>query len=643
MTMFNPNLKVTQLTVHRRGLVVFNESFHSGLNIIRGENSSGKSSIMDFIFFGLGGDLGEHQWRETSLLCDRVYLGLSLNGVDITLSREIEQKKLRPMDIFFGEHTDALKAPISEWEKFAYARGGSSNPKESFSQVLFRVLGLPQVRIEEQNVRITMHQILRLLYSDQLSSVERIFRSQQIDDAVTRATVGDILLGAYSDKFYTATLRLREAIDELKIVNSNERRIGKEHQVDGRPLTSEWLAAEHSNLTKDLQIITTSIEKLENEIFSEQFKDRLTLNDQESTYERVVKLQEGIGQLTESLKAIELEISDAKDFIQSMEQKITEITDAEAVVKEFEYLAFDICPACMGVITEQEVEGACSLCKSSFNKEDTINRSAKILNEAIRQRDRSKRIQDDRVNTRDDLRGLLETEKQQWEDASRYYSISLRTPTTELRSELRELNRLSGYKHRQLEELSSKKSIIEELQQLAKTRQLLTTEIRELEATIESENNRNIERRSRARTLIEKIALGFLHDDLDRQSTFSSAQKINFEFDGDRLSVNDESFFSASSMVYLRNSFLAAFHFASVADSQFGHPRFMLMDTIEDKGMEPNRSMNFQRALAKRSDDANSEHQIIIATSMIAEELDIEKYVVGKYYTHENRTLNIKS
>lgn len=643
MTLFNPNLKITQLTVHRQGLVVFEESFHSGLNIIRGENSSGKSSLMDFIFFGLGGDLGEHQWRETSLLCDRVYLGVSLNGVNVTLSREIEQKILRPMDIFFGDHKDALKAPISEWEKFAYARGGSTNPKESFSQVLFRLLGLPQVRIEEQNVRITMHQILRLLYSDQLSSVERIFRSQRIDDAVTRATVGDILLGAYSDKFYTATLRLREAVDELKNVISNERRIGKEHQVDGRPLTSEWLHAEHSKLTKELQTITVEIEGLENQIFSEQFKDRLTLNDQETTYEHVVKLQIQIGELSESLNAIELEISDAGDFIQAMDRKINEITDAEAVVEEFEYLAFDICPACMGVITEHEIEGACSLCKSSFNKEETINRSAKILNEAIRQRDRSKRIQEDRINTRDDLVGLLKNEKQQWEDASRYYSISLRTPTTELRSELRELNRRSGYKHRQLEELSSKKSIIEQLQQLAKSRLLLISEITELEATIEGENNKNIERRSQARALIEKNALGFLHDDLDRQSTFSLAKKIDFEFDGDRLSVNDESFFSASSMVYLRNSFLAAFHFASVADSQFGHPRFMLMDTIEDKGMEPNRSKNFQRALAKRSDDANSEHQIIIATSMIAEELDIDKYVVGNYYTHQNRTLNIKS
>lgn len=61
MTSYDPNLQVESLTIFRRGHRVYDEKFHTGLNIIRGENSSGKSTIMDFIFFGLGGDLLEHQ------------------------------------------------------------------------------------------------------------------------------------------------------------------------------------------------------------------------------------------------------------------------------------------------------------------------------------------------------------------------------------------------------------------------------------------------------------------------------------------------------------------------------------------------------------------------------------------------------
>ena len=67
----------------------------------------------------------------------------------------------------------------------------------------------------------------------------------------------------------------------------------------------------------------------------------------------------------------------------------------------------------------------------------------------------------------------------------------------------------------------------------------------------------------------------------------------------------------------------------------------MLMDTIEDKGMEQERSKHFQMLLAKKSKGARSDHQLIFATSMIADELNSDEYLVGHHYTHESRTLRI--
>ena len=643
MTLFNPSLRVTDLSVFRGKHTVYSEKFHAGLNIISGENSSGKSSIMDFLFFGLGGDLAEHQWRETSLLCDRVILGVECSGHTVSLLREVEPKKMRPMEIFFGEHVAALEAPRTAWQKFPYSRGGGGSDKESFSQVLFRLLGLPEVRIDEQNVKITMHQVLRLLYSDQLTSVERIFRQQQPDDAITRSTVADILLGAYSDKFYSATLRLKEVEDELKNVQNEIRTTRKRHRTDGQPLTEEWLDAEIRKINAEIDSISSSIDEIEEKMFSEQFDDRLTLNDQKATQEKVICLQVEIGKISEELDAVEMEISEARDFIQSMEKKVADLKNAGAVIDEFEYLNFDMCPACMGLVEAHQVEGGCSLCKQSFNSKDVIDRSAKMLNEAIRQRDRSISIQKDRVQLRDELLGKIEQKKLLWEDASRHYSISLRSPTSELRAKLRDLNRESGYKHRQLEEVSLKRSIVEELKLLEQSRAALQKEMDQLTALIASEKKRNLDRKSHARHLIEELTLDFLHEDLDRQSTFKHADSVSFDFEGDRLSVNGESFFSASSMVYLRNSFLAAFHFAAARDPGFGHPRLLLMDTVEDKGMELERSKHFQNLLAEKASATNSEHQIIIATSMISEELNDSRYVVGQHYTHENRSLMIQT
>lgn len=641
MMSFEPTLKINHLTVYRRDSVVFSEAFHSGLNIISGENSSGKSSIMDFLFYGLGGDLTENQWRETSLLCDRIILGIEMNGHNVALSREVEPRSMRPMEIYFGDHETAAAAPKQDWQKHPYSRGAGASGKDSFSQVLFRLLGLPEVRIEEQNVKITMHQLLRLLYSDQLSSVERIFRVQARDDANTRSTAGDILLGAYSDRFYSATLRLKEAQDEQSDVIKSLRGLRDRYKIDGRPLTEQWLNAETSKLNREIVEIASKIGELEDQVFSEQYDDRLTLNDQKSTYDRVVELQGQLGELSEELNVVEFEIGEATDFIKAMERKVGDLTNANVVVQEFEYLDFDMCPACMGVVEDQQVEEGCSLCKQPFHQQTATDRSAKMINEAIRQRDRSLGIQKERRDKRNKLIAGIAATKLLWEDASRYYTISLRKPASEMRSKLRDLNRQSGYKHRQLEEISSKKSTVEELKLLESQRNALATEIETLTGTIDVEKKRNIDRKLQASSTIEKMVLDFLHDDLDRQSTFKQADRVAFDFEGDRLSVNDESFFSASSMVYLRNSFLAAFHFAAASDPGFGHPRLLLMDTIEDKGMEQDRSKHFQRLLAKKSKEANSSHQLIIATSMIAEELNTPEYVVGEHYSHENRTLKI--
>src|ERR1700694_3115102 len=98
MTRFEPTLIVKRLVVERNGQPVYDEPFHIGVNVIRGENSSGKSTILNFIYYGLGGDLAD--WSDIALLCTRVFVEVSLNGMVATLSREISSQNGQPMEIF---------------------------------------------------------------------------------------------------------------------------------------------------------------------------------------------------------------------------------------------------------------------------------------------------------------------------------------------------------------------------------------------------------------------------------------------------------------------------------------------------------------------------------------------------------------
>nr|WP_152612636.1 AAA family ATPase [Leisingera sp. ANG-M7] len=637
MISYKPSLEIASLTVLRRGQAVFDEKFHTGLNIIRGENSSGKSTIMDFIFFGLGGDLLENQWREAALLCDVVILGVKLNGKELTLRREVERKSSQPMKIFFGPAEDANKYAEQGWERYSFRRGKS----ESFSQVIFRLLGLPEVQYGETNTKITMNQVLRLLYSDQLSTVEKVFRNQPFDDAITRQTVGDLLLGAYSQEYYSARLKLKALEAEIKGAVERISTLTRVHGRDGHPLTLEWVNQEQKRLEDDLNKLNLQIEGIEARIFSAQFEDRLSLNDQQETFARLQSLQAEIADITSELQAVELDAADSDEFIEALTKKLDALHESKLIVDELNALAFDFCPACFAPVTEVEVEGACSLCKQATDHEKTKERALRLINEYARQRQSSLDLQVTRHQKITDLRAKLTAKTELWEQAGRHYTISVRSPTTELRTELRKLNREAGYSQRKLEELATRKAAIAELREAQERRDDLQRQIDDAKATIEVSERRNREQISSARRTVESEVLDFLRRDLERQSTFTNAQTVGFEFDGDRLNVNGESFFSASSMVYLRNSFIASLAVAAANSRSFSHPRFMLMDTVEDKGMEPDRSKNFQRILHEKSINAASSNQIIIATSMIADELNKPGITVGDFYTHENRTLNL--
>lgn len=127
--------------------------------------------------------------------------------------------------------------------------------------------------------------------------------------------------------------------------------------------------------------------------------------------------------------------------------------------------------------------------------------------------------------------------------------------------------------------------------------------------------------------------------DLDREAEFKFVDQVSINFGDDEVSVDGKSNFSASSMVYLKNSFHFALFWASLNREFFNYPRFIIFDNIEDKGMEIERSHNFQKKIVELSKINDVDHQIIFATSMIADELDNEKYTVGRFYTHDNKSL----
>src|SRR5688572_9940843 len=105
MTLFEPTLIVERLIVTRRGRIALDLKFHRGLNIISGENSAGKTTIVRFIAYGLGAE--NIHFNQTALLCDETYVEVKANDVPLTLRRPVSTTGLQPMSIFWGPYDQA--------------------------------------------------------------------------------------------------------------------------------------------------------------------------------------------------------------------------------------------------------------------------------------------------------------------------------------------------------------------------------------------------------------------------------------------------------------------------------------------------------------------------------------------------------
>ncbi|MDI3648340.1 AAA family ATPase [Pseudomonas aeruginosa] len=87
---------INRFVITKGSKAVYHGIFHQGVNIIRGANSVGKSTILDFLFYALGGDVAEDRWNEEAQTCDGVFAEIELNSHVLTVHRRVQPGKKPP-------------------------------------------------------------------------------------------------------------------------------------------------------------------------------------------------------------------------------------------------------------------------------------------------------------------------------------------------------------------------------------------------------------------------------------------------------------------------------------------------------------------------------------------------------------------
>ena len=637
MTRFKPTLRIERLRVERLNQAVYDQRFHQGVNIIRGDNSSGKSTILNFLYYAIGGDISD--WSPVALLCSRVLVEVALNGNIATLAREVSSKTGQPMEVFGGSMEEALTAAASSWTRYPYRR---SESRESFSQVLFKLLDIPEAT-NDVSGNVTIHQILRLMYADQLSPVGTLFKFEQFDPPLLRDTVGRLVFGAYENELYANELRLRELDKEYTDVSSELTAVSRLMGQSGQVLTPSWIDAEQTRIEEKRAAVDDQIAQAEKATFEAAATDALSLDMQRSAYVAVQKLQREITEANTGIDTRKFEIADAAFFIKDLEAKLKSLNDSSATSNAFGKITFQYCPSCYSAIEPEHPAHACHLCKTPFDSERGRTRIVSLINDTSRQLRQSRALQKDRKSELEKLELSLIDLTMQWKSASERLNQSIRTPSSAASQTLRGLQREAGYIEREMDDLRSKRQLSESVEKLISRKADLNAQMTRLKGRNEGMKAALNKRLLVAYKEVEQQILALLHGDLPRESAFIKAQSIQFEFSSNKLSVDNESYFSASSRVILRNSFFVGLFGAAIRDSSFRHLRLCMLDSIEDKGMQPERSHNFQQLVVATAQAALCEQQIIFATSMIAPDLDHPHLTVGHYSTLDRPTLAISS
>jgi AAA domain-containing protein len=633
MTSFSPSIQIRRLVVERHGRRVYDEAFHEGINIIRGENSSGKSTILNMIFYGLGGNVVD--WSETALLCDTVVVEALFNGKYATISRPISEKSMQPMNIIGCPFDEAMKAPASEWLRFPYRRSEGS---ESFSQNIFRLLDLPEASNDDSG-NITMHQILRLLYADQLSPVESIFKFEAFDNASIREAVGRLLCGAFDNELYENQLAIRQLEKKYDAsaqqLNSLYTALGSA----GHNLTLNWVHEERVRLENDRIELGNSLIDIQRGADADE-ADEPSQDAIDASWKSLVDAQEAFASSRSERDALQFAIADSDEFMSSLQSKLSALKDANLTRHALGSAHFDTCPACYTELSKVE-DGTCAVCKEPIGFDDHLDRVASMISEAALQFRQSKLLQENRRSRLTELEAKLAEAYSTLLAATRHYSEIKRRPSTQREYRISEIYKALGYIDRREEDIAEKAKIIEVIASLSEQKATFNLHLATLKDRNEQLELAQEDRLRRAYTSVSDEVRALLKHDLRRQDSFESAERVNFDFGQNSISVDGHTYFSASSRVILKSSFFLGFYAAAANIDYFRHPRLCILDTIEDKGMEPIRSHNFQEQILRIWNESSFKGQIIFATVMISEALDREEFTVGRFSTLDAPTLDI--
>jgi hypothetical protein len=627
--LIKPTLKVERLHVKRGSIIAFDECFHNGVNVLFGKNGSGKTSIIQLLMYGLGYEVPN--WKEEAGLCDNIYLELKVNGNPVTIRRKNNGSDKQSMDFCFSGMNAALAAPLTNWFNYPYAIGS----RPSFSQQMFDVLGLPEAKADANNNNVTLHQIFRLIYSDQSNTSSAVFNNEPFDSAFKRESVGKYLLGLYDNELYDAKIKLVEEERNLQKIIAKLQAI---QSVVGKTSFGEGIGTieeQKENILNKIASINVEIIAVKQRSLVSYSSDK---KETESSAKDSVSIRNKLLEVETEIQQLNYNILDSEEFVSELIDKQSALRDSIEVENLIDGFKFSSCPSCHKPLKEK-AKDCCCLCGEPRDAIDSSNSLLRMKNEIkIQLRESEKLLENKKqklmelITKRKELRTLFRKQVSK-------VTATMSSVDASNEKQIFELYRQTGELEEKLQTLDKIAELHQSLLELRSERDTVQSEVNRLNDKIELIGKQRFKREPEIQTLISEKLCELLRKDNGSEKEFKNAEYAEFDFAANSVSVNGKTAFSESGIVLLNNAFHVALLMAALEKTYVRIPRFLVLDGIENGGMEDERSKNFQKVIVEALSSYEVDFQLIFATKNIDESLKSKNHMIGVEYCELNKSL----
>ncbi len=198
-----------------------------------------------------------------------------------------------------------------------------------------------------------MHQLLRLLYSDQQTPPGKLFRFESFDTRDIREAVGQLLIGVNGYELYESQIQLRTLNASYENVNRSYRAaISALPQSEGLT-TVAALNARILEVTDSKNRALSQIQNLDYYIQADQTND--FSKQRREMQSQIRTMANSLSQSEQIIADLQDEIGEITQFIEHLTSQLDALKAANTVSEKLGSIEFQYCPSCLKPLTAAHI------------------------------------------------------------------------------------------------------------------------------------------------------------------------------------------------------------------------------------------------------------------------------------------------